>query len=446
MTLLGRSNEIVACNVYISAGKPYHAQALLHVLESSQELCRQLRYPYISINDSNNHDDAIIDKKEEDDSSCYRVAVVHAYADGPYERSSLHLAGRPEFVAQVACHVAITAIDSLSRCHIDADATNHDDNASSKHPLVGLVDHISIMSLNKDTNDELQNNDKTTSSSTNAPPTKEDNDNDADDIQNDYIPTDAKGLAALSIIHELSAKGVICFPYGTADRDHTPLSIVRKEKTSFFHSGGLSEKELNQIQHSPKGNDPISDTIIDDSSPAPLPVVPPSSPSPSPLSLGICTIGSPSHFVENFNIRLSDKISKKQAMALTKKVRERDGGLLGVEALTLPYSHGRYEVACNLLRPDSLEGNADSILLKVEEWVQEQNDNHHDDINTRVKSQKDCVDDAYRVGTTMSQCLDVMDFDNEDMLRVHDSLVMGRFRNYALHGTSMNNENKDEMP
>jgi hypothetical protein len=415
----------------------------MHVLESSQELCRQLRYPYISTNDSTNHDDAIVDKKDKYDSSCYRVAVVHAYADGPYERSSLHLAGRPEFVAQVAYHVAITAIDSLSRWHIDADAdadadtTNHDDKASSKHPLVGLVDHISIMSLNKDKNDELQNNDET--SSTNTPLTKEDNDTDADDTQNDYIPTDAKGLAALFIIHELSAKGVICFPYGTADRDHTPLSIVRKEKTSFFHSGGLSEKELHQIQHSPKGNDAISDTIIndtsiDDSPPVPLPVLPPSSPSPSPLSLGICTIGSPSHFVENFNIRLSDKISKRQAMTLTKRVRERDGGLLGVEALTLPYSHGRYEVACNLLRPDSLEGNADSILLKVEEWVQEQNDNHHNDINTLVKSQKDCVDDAYRVGTTMSQCLDVMDLDNEVMLRAHDTLVMGRFRNYALHG------------
>jgi hypothetical protein len=36
----------------------------------------------------------------------------------------------------------------------------------------------------------------------------------------------------------------------------------------------------------------------------------------------------------------------KWARSLTQALREQDGGLPGVEALTLPYSKGQFEVAC----------------------------------------------------------------------------------------------------
>jgi len=357
--------------------------------------------------------------------------------------------------------MAITAIDLLSTFHLDTDNDNDDDDdddddndnddvggtdgignactttttttstTTSKHPMVGLVDHISIMPLqphsraneqlqskNHDSHDhgKIEHDDDSKFNANND----NDNDNDNDGIHQ-YIPPDANGLAALAIAHDLSQKGVNCFPYGTADRHHTPLAIVRKQKTDFFQSGGAGA-----------AND------ASESAPLPLPLP---LPLRVPLPLGICTIGSPSNFVENFNIRLTDHISKKQAMTLTKKLRERGGhghaGVLGVEALTLPYSLNRYEVACNLLRPDLSNGNSDSILEKVEEWVKEQ---------VKEQEQQECqrdssgevayneytyfIDEAYRVGTTMDQCRDVMGLVNEDMVRKHDALVLERFRNF----------------
>ena len=124
-------------------------------------------------------------------------------------------------------------------------------------------------------------------------------------------------------------------------------------------------------------------------------------------------------------------------MTLTKKVRERGnhGGVLGVEALTLSYSLNRYEVACNLLRPDLPNGNSDSILEKVDEWVKEQilvcNSSGGDVVVVDSKYKYTYfIDDAYRVGTTIDECLDVMGLVNEDKVREHDELVLKRFRNF----------------
>ena len=429
----GKSNDIVACNLYISAGKPHHQQILSHVLESSQELCRQLRTSTAAAetscgsysNDTTDNTDTNIsgETSDKDDWPPCKIAIVHAYADGPYDRSSLHLAGRAELVAKVASHVAITAIDALSIFHLDNGVDKVGDNVgdtdnvgSSKHPMVGLVDHISIMHLqphiqaiaplqsNHDHDGNIECDDD---SKLNA---NADNENDNNDSI--YIPPDANGLAALAIAHNLSEIGVNCVPYGTADQHHTPLAIVRKQKTDFFQSGSNANPDAN-----------------DASATAPLPLS-----LPSALPLGICTIGSPSNFVENFNIRLTDNISKKQAMTLTKKVRERGGGVLGVEALTLSYSLNRYEVACNLLRPDLPNGNSDSILEKVEEWVKEQIQERNSSGDVVVVDSKYkytyFIDEAYRVGTTIDECLDVMGLVNEDMVREHDELVLERFRNF----------------
>ena len=127
-------------------------------------------------------------------------------------------------------------------------------------------------------------------------------------------------------IVEMKKRGVEVYTYGSANENGTPLATVRRNKTSFFHSGGLDhEKKYGDRER-----------------------------------LGVCTVGSPGEFVENFNLRLTPCITRKQASALARYVRERDGGIMGVEALTLPYSEGRYEVACNLLKP-SLGGKEDML-------------------------------------------------------------------------------------
>ncbi|CAM9779083.1 unnamed protein product [Discosporangium mesarthrocarpum] len=67
-------------------------------------------------------------------------------------------------------------------------------------------------------------------------------------------------------------------------------------------------------------------------------------------SQGIATIGC-TPLVINYNLLLSTK-DKRLAAAVTRSVREKDGGLPWVEALTLSREDGRYEAACNLLRPE----------------------------------------------------------------------------------------------
>lgn len=339
-SLLVQRPELVACNVYVSAGRRQHSKELLNILRSSQKLCQQLRSNAANSNNS--------------------IAIVHAYADGPYDRSSFHIAGGANNVMIVASHLAKSAIDllqsSISR------QSDHDDH--SRHPLVGIVDHVSVMPLTESTS--RINIEK------------------RDDI---YIPSDAHGLAALCISHELSQRGVQCYTYGTADPNHTPLAQVRKQKTSFFKSGSLNENNTKQF-------------------------------------LGICTVGSPSNFVENFNIRLTNNVTKQQAMSLTKKVRERDGGVIGVEALTLPYSNNRYETACNLLQPKL--GSSSWILKKVDEWIEDQRLKNNLASNNAYEYY---VDDAYRVGTTLEQCMDTL-AKNNDSMDTHDAMVCENFENY----------------
>ena len=391
-----RSNDLVACNIYVSAGRKKHAETLLSVLNSSQELCRRLRKENEHESNQNN-----------------QIAVVHAYADGPYDRSSFHLAGCADYVAIVASHVATSAIDALQATLLGQNQ-NAINASNSQHPLVGIVDHISIMPLST-----------LPGTSENCQKGFGDTDNSHDDShENEYIPPDSHGIAALSVAHNLRERGVTCYPYGTADKNHMPLAVVRKENTSFFKSGGLSNTpNFTNIDSNRKIQ---SDT------------------NEGSEHLGICTVGSPSNFVENFNIRLTDKISRKQAMKLTKRVRERDGGLIGVEALTLPYSENRYEVACNLLRPNL--GSADCIMEKVHEWVREQPqiietgdsesaqvENNGSIVQTQDHDRTNYdyyVDEAYRVGTTVDQCMDVISVSDEEGNAVHDSAVLDRFRGF----------------
>jgi hypothetical protein len=79
------------------------------------------------------------------------------------------------------------------------------------------------------------------------------------------------------------------------------------------------------------------------------------------------------------------------AQELAKRIREKDGGLKGVEALVLPYSFGRWEVACNLLKLN--ETKATDIEKVVDAWAEE-----HEDC-------EGLVEEMYQPGTTEDICL-----------------------------------------
>lgn len=259
------------------------------------------------------------------------VAVVNAYGDRVYNRCSIHLAGHYESVSRVASLVAKNAHDEFRDNQCFSTATL---DADTRHPFVGLVDHVSCM--------PLQGNDGT------IPFEEESNAN---------TPS---GKAARGIGSQLETMGVKVFYYGNAHTKGTALAVVRKEKTHFFTSGGL--------QDSPGESRDEEETTI---------------------------VGAPQQFVENYNIRLRN-CSRSTATTLTRHLRERDGGLVGVEALTLPYSDERWEVACNLLSPGVT--SSEDVQIRANEW----------DDNLLTSDSDRLIEYGYRVGTTSQECLSVL--------------------------------------
>jgi glutamate formiminotransferase len=313
------SKCFVACNVYVSAGLPQHGPFLLQLLDDAQDLCRR-------------------SKKSHDD----KIAIVHAFADGPYDRSSFHVAGSPNLVTDVASMLATRAVKSLSALR-QASMTS---TGNTAHPTVGLVDHVAVLPLSRNEDSlTLQEwnevygglKDDSTKNGEDMPPSK-------------TIPS---GWVARDIGHALESAGVNVFFYGHAHANQIPLATVRRESTQFFRSLPSSEGSV--------------------------------------LG-GQATVGAPMHFNENYNIRLTSQCTKAVAQSLTKFVRERDGGLLFVEALTLPYSQNRFEVACNLLHPR--QTSTSHIAAKMQEWEE---------------SHGNLVETAYRVGTTEIQCLEALE-------------------------------------
>ena len=291
----------MACNVYISAGgHPNHRDVLLGLLGETQELCRRAN------KDVDNADSKVLDR---------RVVVVHAFRDGPYDRSSFHLAGSPEMVADVGSSLAIRAVQALIRLET-ANAANYtgkriDHSVEShrikpvgkRHPTVGLVDHVSVLPLNENSS----SNDK----------------------------NEITGSVARTIGEGLKSSGADVLYYGDAHPSGKELAAVRRDSTRFFEDNKTT-KTNNRIHQA-----------------------------------GQATVGAPHRFVENFNIRLRPGISKTIARTLTESVRERSGrGLPFVEALTLAYGKDQYEVACNLLDP-SVTSSGD-IAERMKMWEQEQ--------------------------------------------------------------------------
>jgi len=334
--MIGNSNmitPIVACNIYITAAAS-HASTLLSLLRRAQDHCRDLRHA------SQQHN-----KRDDKHAS---VAIVHAYADIPYDRSSFHLAGNADCVADVASRLICNALDE-----IDLDIGNN------SHPTIGVIDHISVMKMRKCTDN--------------------------------IAATTAKQIG-----NNISKTNIVnLYYYGSACPNNTSLATVRR-RTSFFNSGGAIDKEDN---HNTEQEDTTTKRV----------------------AKGSCTIGTPANFVENYNIRLTSNISFEQAKTLTQFVRGRNietkgYGVLGVEALTLPYGREKskvYEVACNLTSPKV--GSAEKVQAQLMKWIDKQRQELCE-INTSADISKYnydyFVEKAYRVGTTENQCIDVLSKDD----------------------------------
>lgn len=340
---------IVACNVYVSAGKPKHKELLMDLLEKTQQHC-------LHLNTKNNS------PKE-------RVVVVHAFSDGPYDRSSFHLAGTPDLVAIVGSSLATNAVEALMCFETLSEEDDfrriRNEKEQPIHPTVGLVDHVSILPLDEDININIDGSD-------------DDNNNDDDE--------NITGSVARKIGEALSMKNVDVLYYGRAHPAGTPLATVRRESTRFFHS--TDEKKDNS------GNENIDLEENNDVK-----------------SVGQTTVGATDRFVENYNIRLRPSVSRTVARSLTENIRERSGiGLPLVEALTLAYGSDQYEVACNLLDPSVT--SAEDIEQRMRLWEKQhqkllQNQKHppHEQDQKYIP---ELVDKSYRVGTTSDLCLNAL--------------------------------------
>ena len=329
---------LVACNIYISAGarRKTDGPLLLRLLQQAQQ--------------SKLRDGAV---------------VAHAYVDTVYNRSSFHLIGRAEAVSMVTSDLALMAVQELRHVRDNDEYYQSAAASAAEHPLVGLVDHVSIMPLTGA-----------------AIPSERD------------IEIERQRQAAAWAARKVGSfmeenLNIRVLYYGMAHPENMSLAMVRREQTQFFQSGGLAK--LAQPQTHPTAYTPEQEPRE------------------------TATVGVPEHFVENYNVRL--QCSRNMAQSLTRRIRERDGGLPGVEALTLPYSEGRWEVACNLLRPSSMGATATDIQASVDQWEKEQ-------------QQGPIVEIGYRVGTTVNQCVEAWEccMASDSERRKHDSLVLDRLR------------------
>jgi ATP-dependent exoDNAse (exonuclease V) beta subunit len=200
------------------------------------------------------------------------------------------------------------------------------------------------------------------------------------------------GWVARSIGHAMSNIGTQVLYYGHAHADKIPLATVRRESTNFFHPAAEQQQGS------------------------------------TPFHPGQATVGAPPSFAENYNIRLTSQCTKSQARSLTKFTRERDGGLAGVEALTLAYSRDRWEVACNLLTPAI--SSASDIQKRVDLWQQRQQEQQQHQQGGRT----DLVEVGYRVGTTVEQCLEALDQTAKNRSEEHNQQVRERLQRYLSSG------------
>ena len=362
MMLSKVSRSFVACNVYISAGgNPNHRDMLLGLLGETQELCHLANNnsnsdANVNVN-GNNNDNA--NNKAEPKGSDRRVVVVHAFRDGPYDRSSFHLAGSPDLVADVGSSLATRAVQALRETE---EATT--EAIGGRHPTVGLVDHVSVLPL-----DENNENDDS---------------NDNNSKQNEFARI--TGSVARTIGESLQSSGADVLYYGHAHPNGKELAAVRRDSTGFFEDS-KTEKTRTRSTSSTSSSSSSSS----------------SNERITPKLAGQATVGAPNRFVENYNIRLRPGVSRRVARTLTESVREKGGrGLLFVEALTLAYGIDQFEVACNLLDPSTT--SSEDIDNRIRDWEKQQQDEQQSD-NEDASA---LVETAYRVGTTTGMSLEAL--------------------------------------
>lgn len=409
------TSSLVACNIYITSAATA-SSTLPSLLARAQDHCRQLRLQNCT-------------RQQQDDSSSNNkrsvaAAIVHAYADIPYDRSSFHLAGHSDCVAEVAIGLIQNALNEIevpsnhlssSNKNGGADANeatklSGDKPKESRHPYVGLVDHVSVMPI------ACKEEDSTTTNS-----------NAAMNAAN----------AARKIGSAISDKNSINMHYyGLACPNQTSLATVRRRKTSFFNSGGaLDSSGCKEVDSNNKDMSKQQSQQCH-------------------YEKGECTIGTPPQFVENYNIRLTRNVDFNTAKTLTQALRGRNistkgMGVPGVEALTLPYHRDAslggdvFEVACNLTEPK--DGSVEKIEEQLEKWIVEQQQQQQHQLLSNLgeansmRNRDYFVEKAYRVGTTEEQCINAVSYDEvadndeeDDRWIKHDIQVLTRFKEYLM--------------
>ena len=201
----------VACNIYISSASCANS-VLQNLLKRAQDHCCSIRRGNGGACETSRWG-----KTSSNANSCCikpSVAVIHAFADVPYNRSSFHLAGRADCVADVALKLILNSFDE-----IEFDSASQNVNA---HPFVGLVDHVSIMPMvSFPTQGNLLVPDHA--------------------VESGLHPSQMAAVAAAKTIggglNNIQRQLTNVHYYGLACPNKTSLARVRREKTTFFNTG-----------------------------------------------------------------------------------------------------------------------------------------------------------------------------------------------------------------
>lgn len=373
-------NRLIGCNIYITAGgdRQHHAPILTAVIQRAQSLFREKSSKYFLPSsptvdaEKDDMEGSQIDTPRNEERSELGV-LTHAYTDQVYNRTSLHLAGTPEIILDVASDLIQLLVVELRKLVVHTDATTKEGEEgegdttiirpNTAHPNVGLIDHVAVVPLV--TGAEAQVLDSTTF----AP---------------HFIQTHGANVARKLGLFMRDNCNIHVFYYGLAHRNNISLVKIRKRRTSFFLSDGHREATMSLDPESP--------------------------------NLDSCTVGAPEEFVENYNLRVKATCPKKVAQQLSRAIRESDGGFAWIEAMCLPYSNNRWEIGCNVLRPYAGGTSVNDLKEHFRRW----------------NKGKSFIEKGYRVGTTAEQNIKVLETISRSAQnrQAHDEKVMTTFQEY----------------
>jgi glutamate formiminotransferase len=289
-------------------------------------------------------------------------ALVHAYADKVYNRSTYYLAGTSEIVMEVATELIHHAVSELKKM----DTVLEPSIAATAIPDVGWVDHVAVMPLLSGIE------------SRHAVP---------HETKFSYPWMDSRHAdVALQIGQEMQENlGIEVFYYGLALKKNTPFTKVWKRRETMFR------------KKYPFSPEPVPGTGEN-------------------RFTGTALVGAPEEFVEQYNIRLTDKSTRRMSHYVARYVREQDDGLLGVDAYAHPYSLNRYEVMCSVRRPFSGGALVEDIQNRINTWDQAEK----------------FFELGYRVGTTQELSIKVLEdaMQGTENRKKHDVEVLEAFNRF----------------